>query len=167
MRHFIAVAAVLLLAAALPAAAQQSGGSVGLGVSVGAALPHGSSAAIPGTDWSPSFNWGFYVNIPLIYTFHITPSSELYKLGAQNAANMSIAFKFIVPLSRFDLFAGFEPGLTTVADLTVVHVGALAGLSYRLVSNLDLFAQVKYQFLFEGDPRIQVLHLNTGLLFNF
>ena len=45
-----------------------------------------------------SFAYGFYVDIPLISTFHITPSSELYKFADQNATDFDLAFKFIIPL---------------------------------------------------------------------
>jgi hypothetical protein len=159
--------AVLAVAMSFPLAARASGDSVGLGLSLGVALPQGSTANIPSSDWQPSFDWGFYVNIPLIATFHLTPSAELYKFADQNATDMAIAFKFIVPLSRLDLYAGFVPGLTTVSDVTAFHVGALAGCSFRLISNLDIFTQVKYIFLFEGDQNIRGLRINAGILFKF
>jgi hypothetical protein len=160
----LAACAVFL---ALPAAAQVSGNSVGLGFSVGAAFPQGSTPGIPSTDWQPSFNWGFYVNIPLIYTFHITPSSELYRFGLVNATDFDLAFKFIVPLSIFDLYAGVVPGLTAVGQALAPHVGIAAGGSFTLVSNLDAFVQAKYIWLFEGDGSLGVLHLNAGILFTF
>lgn len=165
-RTALAIAA-FAAAMAFPLAAGASGDSVGLGLSLGAALPQGSTPNIPSIDWQPSFDWGFYVNIPLIATFHLTPSAELYKLADQNATDMAIAFKFIVPLSRLDLYAGFVPGLTAVSDVTAFHVGALAGCSFRLISNLDLFTQVKYVFLFEGGERIRGLRINAGVLFRF
>jgi hypothetical protein len=145
----------------------QSEGAVGLGVFLGVAFPQGSSAAVPSTDWMPSFNWGYYVNIPLIATFHLSPSSELYKLGDANATDFSIAFKFIIPLSGLSLYMGFVPGLTSVSEALDIHVGALGGFSLNLVSNLDVFAQVKYVFIFEGNQNIRVLHANAGILFNF
>jgi hypothetical protein len=159
--------AVLAVAVAFPLAARSSGDSVGLGLSLGVALPQGSTTRIASTDWRPSFDWGFYVNIPLIATFHLTPSAELYKFADQNATDMAIAFKFIVPLWRLDLYAGFVPGLTTVADVTAFHVGVLAGGSFRLIANLDLFTQVKYIFLFEGDQSMRGLRINAGILFKF
>lgn len=166
-----AQAVVLVMAVAFfvsfPSAAQSAGNTVGLGLSLGLAFPQGSTAQIPSEDWKTSFDWGFYVNIPLIYTFHLTPSAELYKFGNQHATDMAITFKFIVPLSRFDLYAGFVPGLTTVGEATAFHVGAVAGGSFKLVSNLDFFTQVKYKFLFVGDQNIRVLHVNAGVLFNF
>jgi len=149
------------------AGAQAAGDSVCLGVSLGAAFPSGSTARIATSSGEASLNWGFFVNIPLIYTFHLTPSAELYKLGAQNATDMDLAFKFIVPLSRFSLYAGVAPGLTAVGEVTALHVGALAGASFNLVSNLDSFLQAKYQWVFEGSRNLRVLHLNAGILFNF
>jgi hypothetical protein len=91
----------------------------------------------------------------------------LYKFDDQNATDMSIAFKFIVPLSRFDLYAGFVPGLTAVTDVTSLHVGLLVGGNFPLISNLDVFVQGKYKFLFEGGENLKVLHVNVGILFNF
>jgi hypothetical protein len=165
-RKFAAVWVVMLLLVQL-AGAQAAGDSVGLGVSLGAAFPSGSTALIATSSGEASLNWGFFVNIPLIYTFHLAPSAELYKLGAQNATDMDLAFKFIVPLSRFSLYAGVAPGLTAVGEVTALHVGALAGASFNLVSNLDSFLQVKYQWVFEGSRNLRVLHLNAGILFNF
>ena len=158
---------ILFLWAVLPQQSHASGDSVGLGISVGGAFPQGDTAGISSTDWKTSLNWGFYVNIPLIYTFHLTPSSELYKFDDQNATDMAIAFKFIVPLSRFDLYAGVVPGLTAVGSLTAAHVGVLVGGSFPLISNLDIFVQGKYKFVFEGGENMRVLHANVGVLFNF
>ena len=147
--------------------AQETGDSVGLGILAGVAFPQGSTDKVPSSDWKASLNWGFFVNIPLVYTFHITPSSEIYPFDELNATDISIAFKFIVPISGFDLFFGFVPGLTSVSDVIAPHVGILGGASFNLVSNLDLFAQAKYKFIFEGERNIRVLHLNGGILFKF
>ncbi len=163
----VLLAAVLVLCSALPAAAQVSGSAVGLGLSAGAAFPMGSGTGVLANAGFPSFNWGFYVNIPLIYTFHLTPSSELYSFGAQNATDFDLAFKFIVPLSSFSLYAGFAPGLTAVSDVLAAHVGALVGGTFKLISNLDVFVQGKYVLLFAGNQNVPVLHLNSGILFSF
>jgi hypothetical protein len=157
------LAAVLLACAALASA--QSG--VGLGVAVGTTFPQGSTNDIEFDDWQPSLNWGFYVDIPLISTFHVTPSAELYKFGDENATDMALAFKFIVPLTRLDFYAGFVPGLTVTGSTTSPHIGVVAGGALILVSNLDWFVQGKYKFVFEGDENVRVLHLNAGLLFRF
>ena len=90
--------AVFLILAALactPLAAAEN--PVGLGISLGTALAEGSTPNIPNSGGSTSFNWGFYVDMPLLDTFHITPSSELYRLQDQNATDIDLAFKFIVP----------------------------------------------------------------------
>jgi hypothetical protein len=172
-RHFPITLSVLLLllTAALPAAAQSSADSVGLGVSAGLAFPQGATPEIDSTDWRASFNWGFYVNIPIISTLHLTPSAELYRFdgssGEANATDISLAFKFIVPLPRFDLYVGLVPGLTAVADVLPVNLGILAGGSFRLVGNLDLFVQGKYTWVFQGGENLRVLHANTGILFLF
>jgi len=46
------------------ASAQPDRGSVGLGAAFGVALPEGSTDEVQVDDWDPSFNWGFYVDIP-------------------------------------------------------------------------------------------------------
>ena len=160
-------AALLGLLAASPLPAKGSASSVGLGVAAGLAFPQGSTVGIASTDWQTSFNWGFYVNIPLISTFHLTPSAELYRFEDQNATDFDLAFKFIVPLPRFDLYAGLVPGLTAVGAVTAPHVGILGGGAFRLVANLDMFVQAKYMWLFEGGGNLRVLHVNTGILFVF
>jgi hypothetical protein len=167
MKRFavLLLTAGLALAAVLPAAAQASG--VGLGLSAGAAFPLGSTTGALTNDGMPSFNWGFYVDIPLIYTFHLTPSSELYRFASQNATDFDIAFKFIVPLGGLSLFGGFSPGLTAVSDVLAAHVGALAGGSFKLVSNLDAFFQAKWVYIFTGAQNVPVLHANAGILFTF
>jgi len=166
MRRYILLV-VLALAAASPAGADVAAGSVGLGIAAGAAVPYGSTASVPSTDGLVSFNWGFFVNIPLISTFHITPSSELYKFSSQNATDMDIAFTFIVPLGTFDVYAGAAPGLTAVGDVLLAHVGGILGAAFPLVSNLSAFAQVKYTVLFDGSQNITVTHLMGGVLFSF
>jgi hypothetical protein len=167
-RPLIPIALVVLaLLFTVPLFADPSATSVGLGFSVGAAFPQGSTAGIPNTDGQPSFDWGFYVNIPLVSTFHLTPSSELYKFNMQNATDVDLAFKFIVPLGSFDLYAGVSPGLTTVADVLAPHVGILGGAAFRLISNLDAFVQAKYCVLFQGSQNMGIFHLTAGMLFAF
>ena len=165
--NLLSLSLIVLLCAVMPIKSHAAGDSVGLGISAGLTFPQGNIPEIPSTDWKAALNWGFYVNIPLIYTFHLTPSAELYKFEDQNATDMSIAFKFIVPLARFDLYAGFVPGLTAVADVTALHVGLLVGGNFPLISNLDFFVQGKYKWLFKGGENMRVLHANVGVLFNF
>ena len=60
----LAAVVVLLVLPAAPPALQAQGGSIGLGIALGAAFPARSTPGIPSTDGRASFNWGFYVNIP-------------------------------------------------------------------------------------------------------
>jgi hypothetical protein len=164
MKHtMLLVCGLLLLAAFVPAAEQ----GVGLGVEAGATFPHGEPDQINVDSWSPSFTWGFYVNIPLIRSFHITPAARLYRLTAENATDIDLGFKFIVPLSAMDIYAGFSPGLTTVSEITAPHVGVLAGTSFNLVSNLDGFIQGRYSIVFRGNRNLRLLNGGAGILFEF
>jgi hypothetical protein len=171
MKPATAVLASLLIALlALPAAASSEKSSVGLGVSVGVSFPEGDKLDEEQVeDWAASFNWGFYVNIPLIYTFHITPMAELYKFGNKNATDIALGFKFIIPAWVLDIYVGFVPGLTTAGEITAPHVGGVAGCAFNLFSNLDLFIEAKYKVMFnlEEDTNITVLHANAGILYHF
>ncbi len=160
----IVLASILL---ALPFAGFAQASGVGLGFAVGAAMPTGNIAGIPNMAGLLSFNYGFYVDIPLISTFHITPSAELYKFADQNATDFDLAFKFIVPLASMDIFAGLVPGLTAVASTLDLHLGALVGASFSLVSNLSAFVQGKWDLLFDPNQNVSVFHVTAGVLFAF
>jgi hypothetical protein len=172
MKNLTAVVTTFLLVAclSLPASAGSEKSSVGLGVSVGVSFPEGGEVnKVDVEDWAASFNWGFYVNIPLIYTFHLTPMTELYKFGDQNATDIALGFKFIIPAWVLDLYFGFVPGLTTVGKVTAPHVGGVVGCAFNLFSNLDFFIEAKYKVMFnlEDDTNITVLHANAGILYHF
>jgi hypothetical protein len=162
----IVLCAALLVAAVFPLAAQSASNPVQLGVSIGPTFPVGSGETIV-NDGTSSFNWGFYVNIPLVYALDLMPSAELYKFNSTQATDIDLAFKFIVPLGDFSVYAGFVPGLTAVSETLAPHVGVLLGGSYHIVSNLSGFLQGKYNVLFDGDRNIRVVHLNAGLLLAF
>ncbi len=163
----LVVVVSLAVLAAPTVMAQPDRQSVGLGVSIGAAWPEGESSEIQYDDWSTSFNWGFYVNIPLLWTFHLTPSAELYRFGDINATDISLAFKFIIPVWKLDIFVGVVPGLTTIGDDTLFNIGGLGGVSFNLFSNIDAFLQVKYKIIIQDNENKRVLHANAGLLFRF
>ena len=156
---------LIILAITLPAAAQSREGA-SLGLSIGAVLPNSSTVNIA-SDSQTHLNWGFFVNLPLLRTFALAPSAELYRFKDSNATDFDIAFKFIVPLDRVGAFAGISPGLTAINALTAPHVGVLGGGSFELISNLDAFAMAKYTIVFDGAQNASVLHINGGILFNF
>lgn len=160
-------ALALGLLAATPAEANPRG--VGLGAAAGVALPDGK------IGFDPTFNWGFFVDIPLIYTFHITPSTLVYKLTPKDSdagawtTDVSLNFKFIVPIGPLSLFGGVLAGVTAAQDLEP-HVGLLGGGSFNLVSNVDLFVQVNYKLQIRDDDQvgnIRDLQIYVGPLFRF
>jgi len=159
----VGLAIAAIFASTLPLAAQ---GSSSLGVFGGLAVPGRDTTHLQG-DGKASFNWGFFVNLPLLQTFNIVPSAELYKFDAANATDFDLAFKFIVPLPRFSVFAGVSPGLTSVGETTDMHIAGLAGASVKLVSNVDAFFQAKYAYILDSDKNTGVTHLQAGVLFNF
>ena len=165
-RSLLALSFVFATLACAPLAAQ-SQNPVGLGISLGLADASGSTRNITNPGGSLSFNWGFYVDIPLLYTFHITPSSELYMIQNQNTTDVDLAFKFFVPMSGFALYVGLVPGLTALTTILDPHIGVLAGGTFQLVSNLEFFIQGKYNVVFDSGQNMQIIHANAGILFKF
>ncbi len=160
------IALSLIIAGLVFGVAAQNRGGASLGLFAGADAP-GTATANIASDDQVHLNWGFFVNLPLLQTFHLAPSAELYKFGASNATDFDIAFKFIVPLQGLGLFAGISPGLTTVNTLTAPHVGVLGGATFGFVSNLDFFAMAKYTVVFDNSQNASVIHANAGILFYF
>jgi hypothetical protein len=167
----LATLALAVLAAPLPAAATSG---VGLGVSVGANFPKG---AIRGTEtkWSDaSFGWGFWVDIPIVWKFNITPSAELFKVGGVNVTDVDLNFKFIIPIAFIRLFAGPSIGVTN-AEAYHFNAGVLAGISFRIFGPLELFAMGAYRIIIGDDKpetteiegNVHNIHLNAGALFVF
>lgn len=139
--------------------------SPSLGISAGAVIPDGKISS--GTlEWDLGRNWGFFVDIPLLKSFHITPSAEIYSLKDINATDMSLAFKFMIPLRSLSLYLGVVPGMTALPQDIRVNLGGAVGLSFHLISNTAFFVQGKYKEVF-GDDSLRVIHLNAGIMFYF
>lgn len=166
MRKKLAVLALVLFAATA-AWASPPYKSVGLGFSVGAAFPQHPAGDFQFDDWDTSFSWGFYVNIPVVWTFHIAPSATLYQFHNINATDLDMAFKFIIPAWLLDLYLGVAPGVTTAGDEHMFNVGFLGGVAFNLFSNLDLFLEGRYKIIIEGNSNMRVLHAHAGVLWHF
>lgn len=148
--------------------------SVGLGVGAGVAIP-----SIEGISIDPAVAWGFYTDIPLLSSFHITPSTLVYRIdpeagGGNSATDVSLNFKFVVPIGPLDLFAGVTAGVTSANRLDP-HVGGLAGFSLNIVSNLDVFVNAGYKVILRGKddatnvelPNVGDLQIFAGPLIRF
>lgn len=149
------------LVLALAPASAWAADSVGLGVGAGVAVPHG---AVLSSD--TTLNWGFHVDIPVLDSFSISPSTYLYRIDGTSATDVSVSFKFVVPLGRLELFGGVTAGLTNT-DHIDPHVGALAGLEMVLVSNLDVFVQANYRVMLQEGHDTRDLMVFAGPVFRF
>jgi len=167
MKKNILIALMLCAAVTGIAAAPDASNPVALGVSLGPTFPLSGSGQTIANNGTISFNWGFYVNIPLVYAFDLMPSAELYRFESMQATDIDLAFKFLVPIGSGSVYVGFVPGLTAVSETLAPHVGGLAGVSYRIISNLSGFVQGKYNVLFDGSSNIKVIHINAGILLAF
>ena len=161
-------AGVLWLA---PPAAHAGGSGVGLGVSLGAVFPESDVS-----DFSDvGLGWGFWVDIPIAWKFHLTPSAELYNIGMgdqddldeNTATDVCMNFKFIIPLPVLKIFFGAAGGVTNMGHYKA-NAGLLAGASFGLVANLEAFVQAKYKIvIWDEVGNLHMLHTNAGVLFVF
>ena len=143
---------------------------VGLGVAAGVNIAEADSI-----DLETSFSWGFFVDIPLLETFYITPSATVYQLRQANnqpidsITDIDLNFKFLVPLGRVQVGAGITAGITTGFGTYQPHVGALGYFGLKLAGNFDIFALLQYKRLTTGDniPDYNAFHIFAGPMFRF
>lgn len=165
-------APVLVVLALLlsPTVARADAESVGLGIAGG--VSYSPSQVQSGNIAGAGFAWGFFVDIPLITTFYISPAAMLYQLnlgnGGEPATDIDLNFKFIVPLGAFRLGFGINVGITSVERSYHPHIGALGYFSWNFVSNLDAFFMLQYKRLFR-DPGSDLdnIHNYLGVMFRF
>ena len=180
MRKTFAVGAILALSLCLTrnaAAYYNNGREVGLGVAAGVAYsPTTTKPSIANVQNSiqagQSFAWGFFVDIPLLETFYISPAAMLYEFnlgsGRVPITDVDLNFKFIVPISILRLGVGATFGLTAAGEKYGVHFGGLGYLAINIVSNLDVFAMVQYKKLVrDPGPNLDDIHGFLGVMFHF
>ncbi len=160
------VAAFAVLTAALAPQLAHAARPVGLGAALGVAVPSRGDISI-----DPAFAWGFYTDIPLISTFTLTPSTVLYRVDPESGAgaaatDVSLTFKFVVPIGPVEPYAGVTAGVTSSATLEP-HVGGVLGLSINLIANLDVFAQANYRLTISDQGNLGTWHVFVGPLFRF
>ncbi len=176
---FTALCMVIFLMEASVLAAEDGKGArnkqVGLGVIGGAAFPIANSRSYKITE-----SWGFYVDVPIISTFHITPAATLYRLDPKDdttptnagITDLSMNFKFVIPLPGWKIFIaammGASNGLFVNNDFIHLHVGGNLGFGYRIVSNLDFVLMGQYKLIVDGDQsNLNMIQAMGGLQFNF
>jgi hypothetical protein len=169
-RTFAPLLTAALLAGPISAAAKSAEGTgVSLGFAAGAGIPFEDTSE---TDLA----FGFFVDIPLVATFYLTPASVVYRVSGDWITDLDLNFKFIIPLGALELFAGLNAGPTVglrseaasgdPAGQIDFHVGGAGGVGYRLVSNVGLFAQGSYKLLLTADNQSVVQALG-GIAFYF
>lgn len=174
MKHTVLAGALASLLLAFPDTGYADANGVGLGVAIGAAYSPTTFERVNNgqdVDAGSSFAWGFFVDIPLLETFYITPAAMLYEVNFDGekkpVTDIDLNFKFIVPLGRARLGAGLTAGLSN-AELTYRgHYGALGIFSYNLVSNLDVFLLAQYKRMPRDGQDLDNLHGFAGVMFHF
>jgi hypothetical protein len=175
MRRLSLAFSAALFCSALSSSAFAQARGVGLGVGAGVAVPSASGSDLVHPDFKAGFNWGFFVDIPLLYTFHITPSTLVYKMvdntgaATTQATDVSLNFKFIIPIGIIEPFAGVTAGLTSTNHIDP-HAGLLAGVGVGILPNLEIFAQVNYKFIIRDNDvggNVKNLQIWAGPLYKF
>ena len=168
MNRLVVVPALVVASLAVSERAHAEPYGVGLGVAAGVNL-----ADAENVDLDTSFSWGFFVDIPLLETFYITPAATLYQIGEGDdrsaITDIDLNFKFIVPIGALSLGAGVTAGLTTGLGDYQPHYGLLGYFGFNLVANLDLFTVVQYKRLTTSDglPDYNNVHVFGGAMFRF
>lgn len=149
---------------ALPRTAEAQRG-VALGVGAGLDVPDGRE----GIDFDLGYNWGFFVDIPLISTFHITPSTLVRKINGVYDTDVGLAFKFVVPLGVIEPYGAVLAGLTAGGGHLNPHLGLAGGANFWLIANLGVFAQLNYKLILYDDPvgNVRDLQIYVGPVFQF
>lgn len=172
----VVVGSFVLMALSFPRGADAAASGVGLGVAGGVAYSAteiDAAAVREAVGARPA--WGFFVDIPLLPTFYITPATMLYDFddldgdGDREAVtDVDLNFKFIVPIGDLRLGAGLTAGLTVgVEDGYTPHYGLLGYASMNLVANLDAFALVQYKKLLRDAGEVDDVHAFLGGMFHF
>lgn len=157
--------------AAKPAHAHAT--NVGLGVAAGlnyswTKLKQGDVERDVGTG----FAWGFFVDIPLLDTFYISPAAILYEAdlgtGRNPVTDIDLNFKFIVPIRPLRLGAGATVGISNAEGDYQGHYGVLALVSVDVVANLEAFILAQYKRLLRDEAKdTDNLHGFVGAMFRF
>ncbi len=183
-RIILSVTVAAFVAVAMPQAAHADfAKKVGLGIAAGAAYSPTevrtiNRTAVAGHRVGTGFAWGFFVDIPLLETFYITPQTTLYEQDVnsdgrqEQLTDVDLNFKFIVPVGGVRFGAGVTGGLTTGADLlngkSAMHYGVIGFGSMNLVSNLDAFVMVQYKKLTRSETTsIDGYHGFAGGMYHF
>ncbi len=176
MRRVSVAAVVLVAALAVPELSYANATGVGLGVAGGVAWS-GSKIDVNQVKEEVGARpaWGFFVDIPLLSTFYISPAAMLYKFKNPAGGNdlsvtdVDLNFKFIIPIGDLHLGAGVTAGLSSgLQEGYAPHYGLLGYASYNLVANLDGFVMVQYKKLTrESASSIDDVHGFVGAMFRF
>jgi hypothetical protein len=164
--------AIFTTLAAAEARAGNSAKGVGLGVAGGLAY---SPSKVEGERVGSSFAWGFFVDIPLLDTFYISPAAMLYELDVGNGklpvTDIDLNFKFIVPIGDLHVGAGVTAGVTAGVPNDdgnyAGHFGLLGYLSYNLIANLDIFVLAQWKQLQRSGGKVDDIHGYAGGMFRF
>ncbi len=167
----LAILALVVTLGSVPHLAYANANDVGLGVAAGVAYS-GTRLELNRNPIGTRFAWGFFVDIPLLETFYITPATMIYELDAgsqqRSMADVDLNFKFVVPLGYVHIGAGVTTGLTTgLDDGYVPHWGALGFASVNLVANLDGFVIAQYKKKMRDGTDIDDLYGYAGGMFRF
>ena len=167
--------AVALAGALVAHPAQARAEAVGLGVMAGGVFPVADNKTLDAA-LKASFGYGFFVDIPLLASFHLTPSALVYRVNdTLTAADMGLSFKFIVTTPFIRPYIGLNAGTTVFGAGTDFSVGGIGGAYFNVIANLDAFVQGGYSVIVRdaesptnrGGGNVKVGSAAAGILIRF
>jgi hypothetical protein len=156
------------LALCLWAPGVTAGSGLRLGVGLGVSLPEGLDwVEFEIRDWEPGLVGGLFVDIPVAWSFHLSPMVTVYKIGGRHATDLDLGLKLVFPVwpaADLDLTLGVAPGLTTLGSTTAGNLHGLVGASVGLFWSVHAFVLYSYGIVFDATRSFQVMHAQAGLL---
>ena len=158
----------LLLALPLSGFADASG--VGLGFSLGGAMPTGNLAEHPAADERrPQLRLRVLRRHPAHLHVPHHPLLRAVQVRATRMRRTSTLRSSSSCRWGFDghLRRASSRGSPRLRPRLDMHLGVLVGASFSLVSNLSAFVQGKWDLLFDPGQNVSVFHVTAGILFAF
>lgn len=117
-----------------------------------------------GPSWDVGGGGGFFVELPLMKSFHLSPGARFERCGALMSSEMDMNLRFVIPTEDVALFFALGPGVQTHDNRLhgVLSVGL--GAWTRLAGDVAFFGEGRFAEYMGAGYR-EVFGLSGGLLF--
>jgi hypothetical protein len=155
-----ALLAVAFLFALAPFARAETDLAIGL-------LGHGAVGNLAdngqGHNWDLGGGGALLVEVPLMKSFHVSPSATFSRMGGVASSETAVVFKYVLPLPTFALFLGLGPCAEVRNDYFHPGLVAEAGFWTHLFGSVAFLAQTRFAE-YSGDAYRESFQVGAGLL---